>query len=156
MEKTSDIGKVNCRAKIRTRRRFVGEPYSRLALRVQRNASVMESVSALPFASQNEISVRFSKQPQCDEFISLGARNLSVSEAETPSRVRSESAIRSVRFISIRQILARFAWRLAGKNAINVSAIIADILPALHPNGRNRARSDSQIIFAEPVRAIMN
>jgi len=32
VEKISDIGKANYRAKTRTRRRFVGEPYGRLAL----------------------------------------------------------------------------------------------------------------------------
>jgi hypothetical protein len=35
----------------------------------------------------------------------------------------------------IRESLVRFARRLAGKSAINVRAIIADILPALRTNG---------------------
>ena len=107
------------------------------------------------FLRQNEIAVRLPEQPQSDKLISLAAEIFQLSGGNSVARAKRKRDSLGA-FHLIREILARFMRRLTGKNAINVGAIIADILPALHPNGRNRARSDSQIIFAEPVRAIMN
>ena len=116
---------------------------------------MMESVSALPFGVKMKFPLDCRSNPSATsssvsvrEIFQLSGRN-SVARAQ-----RKRDSLGA--FHLIREILARFTRRLTGKSAIDVRAIIADILPALHPNGRNRARSDSQIIFAEPVGAIMN
>src|SRR4029077_8244201 len=107
------------------------------------------------FWRQNEISVGLPEQPQCDELIGLCAEIFQLSGRNSVARAQRKRDSLGA-FHLIREILARFTRRLAGMSAIDVRAIIADILPALHPNSRNRARSDSQLIFAAPVGAIMN
>src|SRR5919106_2677818 len=109
----------------------------------------------LTSASQHEIPVRLPKQLEPDKLMRLLRKGFQLRSRNSVARAQPEcDALHAFHFV--RQIFGGLPWRLAGKHALNVRAIIADILPALHTNGRDRAGSDSQIIFAQPVGAIMN
>ena len=98
-ENISDIGKVNCREDPYTTAFYFWSRDGRLALRVQRNASVMESARDLPLRVSTKFPFDFrSSWSPISSSVSC-AKSFS-SEAEIPSRVRNPSAIRSVRFIS--------------------------------------------------------
>src|SRR5262249_28277817 len=74
-----------------------------------RNASATESAKALPFCVRTKLPFDFWSNPSAINSCVCCAKCFK-SEEETPSRVRSDSAIRSVRFI----LLVRFSFDAHG------------------------------------------